>query len=308
MPIKRPLEIDRLIDTLRGGTEAERAAAVARLRIVGARALDKLMTVFADASAHEAQAAALDVIDASEDGRAPDIARRALQSGNDALAMRAAAMLRPWVTREAGTKTVEALVAVAADVTRSLAVRRAAAEALTDLSPALIDPLVRELVISPASPPLAAPDNVPRFGDPEAAREWLATHHDAPLSALHGAVTQMRSQGDEEERADVAEQWRMLRGKAHVVLAKRGSTVALYDLREAIEAELPPALDFLLAVRMIGDESCLEPLARAWDRVDAGAWARPHLVEAAQAIVQRCRLTSRSALVKRLRAKYPGFV
>jgi hypothetical protein len=85
--------------------------------------------------------------------------------------------------------------------------------------------------------------------------------------------------------------------------------VALYDLRESFDAaQSPLPLDFLFAVRTLGDASCLEPLARAWTASPREEWWRSRLAEAAAEIITRDKLTGRSAVVKRLRAKYAGFI
>src|SRR5262249_9193365 len=106
------------------------------------------------------------------------------------------------------------------------------------------------------------------------------------------------------------QEWRLARGLAHAALAQRGNRVALYDLREAFDSATEPLpLDFLTAMSAIGDETCLEPLARAWAGGDVGeTWWRSRMQEAAADIVRRSRLTGRNATVKRVRAKFDGFL
>ena len=101
-----------------------------------------------------------------------------------------------------------------------------------------------------------------------------------------------------------------MRGALHLALARRGSRVALYDLRESFDAAQEPLpLDFLTAVIAIGDATCLEPMARAWAAASAQeTWWRERLADAAADIMHRTRLSGRSALVKRLRAKFPQFL
>jgi hypothetical protein len=85
--------------------------------------------------------------------------------------------------------------------------------------------------------------------------------------------------------------------------------VALYDLREAFDTATGPlAPDFLVAITAIGDESCLEPMARAWAAATGEAWWRDRLADAAADIMRRARLNGRSVVVKRLRTKWPGFI
>jgi HEAT repeat protein len=97
----------------------------------------------------------------------------------------------------------------------------------------------------------------------------------------------------------------MARAAAHQALGARGSRVALYDLREALESKLDPLpLGMLVALGQVGDTSCLEPLAAAAGRT-ASDWQRDHLLDAARRIVRRERLTRRQAVVRRLVARHP---
>jgi len=101
----------------------------------------------------------------------------------------------------------------------------------------------------------------------------------------------------------------MARGAAHLVLAKRESRVALYDLRETFDtAQAPLPLDFLSAITAIGDADCLEPMARAWAASPREGWWRDRLTDAATDIINRLGLSGRSAAVKRVRTKWAGFI
>jgi hypothetical protein len=81
-------------------------------------------------------------------------------------------------------------------------------------------------------------------------------------------------------------------------------------LREAFAgASTPLPLDFLTAMVEVGDASCLEAMAAAWATVPGDeAWWRDRLAEAGQAIIRRCRIGARSAVIRRLRASVPAFV
>jgi hypothetical protein len=99
-----------------------------------------------------------------------------------------------------------------------------------------------------------------------------------------------------------------VRGALHLALARRGSTVALYDLREALErAREPLHGDYLEAVALIGDGSMLEPLAVAFVEArgmdDADHWRRD-LADTFHRVVKREGLTRRHAAVRRLRARF----
>ena len=95
-----------------------------------------------------------------------------------------------------------------------------------------------------------------------------------------------------------------MRGALHVALARRASKVALYDLREAFERTrdpLPP--DYLTAMGLIGDASCLEPLAVAFVQAhameDADLWRRD-VASVFRQIVEREGLTRRHGPIRRV--------
>ena len=93
---------------------------------------------------------------------------------------------------------------------------------------------------------------------------WREPRTIAPLSTLHRLIERVRSK-EGEGRKSRRKDWLAVRGALHLALARRGSRVALYDLRESIErAEEPLPADFLEAVALIGDASCLEPVATAF--------------------------------------------
>jgi hypothetical protein len=149
----------------------------------------------------------------------------------------------------------------------------------------------------------------PLLDDPVAAREWVEAHGArATLATLHDAIKAFR---DSEDRADTSrarEEWMKARGTAHGQLANRGSRLAVYDARETLSrtlAPLPPG--FLEAMERVGDASCLEPLARAWSSARDAGW-RTRLEETARHILVRSRLSGRNAVVKGIRANWPGFI
>ena len=103
-------------------------------------------------------------------------------------------------------------------------------------------------------------------------------------------------------------QWEAARAAAHLVLARRGSRIALYDLRETIQrAREPLAMEFLAALDAIGDAASLEPLAKAYASAQ-DRWWRGHLAQAFRAIVRREGLTRRHAAVKRLHERDPALL
>jgi hypothetical protein len=142
---------------------------------------------------------------------------------------------------------------------------------------------------------------------PEALHDPLAAEApNSPLSALHKLLGALKER--EATAGNDGGEWRALRGTVHQALARRGSRVALYDLRESFMAATSPLpVSFLGAVHDVGDASCLEPLAAAY----AGAspseeWWRQQLASAFRAIVEREKLTRRSAVLKKIEKKWPG--
>lgn len=293
-------EVGALVAAL--ADERERGAAIARLRVIGARAVDRLSTLATDpAAAPAARAAAFKVLDGSDDPRTFELALGGAADAEPEVAANAIAVLRGWLTRERGTRALDVLTTVALDASRDSRVRLAALDALSQMPRELVGPVLQQ------APPI---ERGIELDDPLAAREWLAAHQDAPLSELHALVVSAREREQAEASARRRYDWLVTRGAAHAVLARRGSRVALYDLREAFDAATTPLpLDFLTAVMAIGDASCLEPMARAWSTAPAGeTWWRERLSGAAEAIVDRTRLSGRSRIMQRLRRDASGFI
>jgi hypothetical protein len=293
--------VERLIADLSSASAVTRDAAVARLRVIGPRARPHLGMLITSSAPASARAAALAVLEGDADAKSAALARGALDDQDADVATAAVGVLRGWLANEDGTQVLEALTTAALDRHRDAAVRLAALDALSELPSHLVAPIRERAPI--------ATGLEPALTDPAALRAWLADHEaTAPLSALHAAVTGAR----ERERAGTGpdtEEWRRVRGSAHVSLARRGSRLAVYDLREAFDmADRPLPADFLAAVARVGDDSCLEPLARAWAGAAGEPWWRSRLMEAAADIVTRLKLTGRHATLKRIRTKWPGFV
>jgi hypothetical protein len=307
----RATEIGPLIAALGSDSSVDREAAVARLRVIGPRAVERLTAFLATNAAPTARAAALEALFDSDDPRTLILGLDNLAHAEADVAVAAVGVLRGWVTREAGTRVLDALTGAALDPARHARVRLAALDALSSLPRDVVQPVLQQA--SPA-------DGGSEPSDALEAREWLASHEKAPLSELHEFVVRAREQERNfrlkaeatTTKADAtgARDWLVARGAAHAVLARRGSTVALYDLREAFDsARAPLPLDFLTAVGAIGDATCLEPMARAWAATPTSErWWRERLADAAADIVHRTRLSGRSAVMKRLRAKFHGFV
>jgi hypothetical protein len=152
----------------------------------------------------------------------------------------------------------------------------------------------------------AAAADFPEDGD--LVRGWLTdAGGTVALSVLHDLVLALRERersagGDAMARL----RWMTARAAAHQALADRHSRLAVFDLRDTFEsanARLP--LGFLAAVTQVGDASCLEPLASAWEHTN-DAWMREHLATAFREIVTRENLTRRHAAVRRVLARFPA--
>jgi len=102
-------------------------------------------------------------------------------------------------------------------------------------------------------------------------------------------------------------EWLAVRGAVHQALALRGSRVALYDLRETMAGtQRPMPASFLAALKMVGDDSCVEPLAAAFARAtDQEGWRR-QIAQTVRQIVKRERLTKKHAVLRRALGRAPA--
>ena len=301
--MRRPSsDIDRLIADLHASDSIRRDAAVARLRILGNRALPRLIDLVASHESAVVRALALDTLEGIDDVRVIDAAFERLRDGDIDVVIAALGVLRRWVAEETGTRLLDAITAITVDRTRDARVRVAALAALSELPEHLVRPIRDQ-----APPPESAG---PSLEDPLQVREWIQAYGaGATLNTLHELVTRTREREHAESSSRLRSEWLEARGRAHQALAKRNSLLALYDLRETFEAAtaaLPQS--FLSTAAAIGDASCLEPLARAWAAAGKDLEWTHQLSTTAAAIMRREKLTGRSAAVKKLRANFPGFV
>jgi HEAT repeat protein len=143
--------------------------------------------------------------------------------------------------------------------------------------------------------------------DPDAVSRLLTAEGASAPAHFHRLVERIR----EREAAEAPVRrgaWTRARGSAHVALAKRDSLLGLYDLRESLEsANGPLPVEFLAAVALIGDASCLDAIAMAHSRA-TDRWWREHLADAFQAIVKRKKLTGRHAVMKRIQKRWPAIL
>ena len=141
-------------------------------------------------------------------------------------------------------------------------------------------------------------------------RNWSRHRPSRPasLAALHTLLQRLREREASEPGSRRAE-WTGARGAAHAALAARGSRIALYDLRETLEAATEPLpAEFLTALADIGDETCLEGIAAAYVKARSkrgNDWWRNTLADAFRAIVGREKITRRNAVMKKIEKRWP---
>ena len=335
MPIKSSssAEIRGLVAAFSGDDEVQREAAVARLSVIGARAVDRLLEAYAQTGDRRAHVAILQTLERIGDYRAAPLARQAIAEGGD-IGVAAAGVLRTLLTsRHAATATLalDTLIATTLDSNQDRRLRLAAFDGLEDMPEEVRAPIAEALrrddkntlreIAAIASKETARATAVWTDAidgrlpeNPADLREALnAEAASAPLNHLRKLVDAVRTR-EREASAPSREGWVTVRGALHQALALRGSRVALYDLRETVEAAgTPLPASFLAALHVLGDASCLEPLAVAW-AATAGAttpeperW-RQQLETAFRAIVQREKLTKRSAAMKRVAGRWPELV
>jgi HEAT repeat protein len=329
VPIKRSsvLEIDGLIADLSADSFIRREAAVARLTVIGVRAIDRLAAVVNSIAATPTRVAALRTLEGIASPRALDVALGALGDSDAVVAASAISTAHAFLRGVRGADVVDRLTQIALDAHRQRDVRLAAIDALSDLRSRTLKPLwtllasdsapeVRSRAQLAAAPGAGAPGvessdvsawtDGPLPDDPIALGRAIAAGGDrVALPRLHRLVELIREREaitPSEQRA----QWTTARAAIHLALANRGSRLAVYDLRESLAgAGGPLPVGFLAALGLIGDVSCLEPIAGAYaksvgsNHPETDLWQR-HLARTFQAIATRERITRRHAVMKRI--------
>jgi HEAT repeat protein len=318
-------QIDSLIGDLSGVSDVKRDAAVARLAVIGARAVSRLIELAESGASPLARAAAFRALEAIGNARALDAALRSAADRDAAVAVAAIGAARVFMRGHHGVKVVDRLTGTALDQRRPDAVRLAAVRALRELEPSTVAPLMKSLardrseaVRAEAAAARDRPDASPAEraaaleqiaagslpDDPAALkRKIVGSGETAALPVLLKIVENVRDREAAEPKAKRAA-WTTARAAAHLALARRNSRLALYDLRESLEsASEPLPVDMLAALELIGDASCLEPIAAAFAKA-TDEWWRGHLKQAFEAIAARQKMTPRHAVMKKIRAKY----
>jgi hypothetical protein len=319
-------EIDALIADLASERAVVRETAIARLTVIGSRAVIHLTDLAGNPGAvASTRIAALRALESIGDLHAIDAATRALNDADKGIAVTAASVLQRFLTAKRGAEVTDALTAKALDRQAGDAVRLAALVSLQDLGPAALEPLWSALV-NDSSTSVRAHVHDAQHGesaeidgdetarlpaDPEKLRRELSLGRGpASLPELHHLVERMRA-AEESASGDRRDAWTRARGAAHVALAKRGSRLGLYDLRESLEKSAGPLpVEFMAALSLAGDATCLESIAAAYSHAPAGndAWWRDHLADAFHAIVRREHVTARHAVMRKIQKRWPAIV
>lgn len=313
-----------MIGDLEGADPVRRDAAAARLAVIGTRAVRQLLEHLADA-AGDSRVAILHALEAIPDARAVDPILESIDHADGRVRVASITAARGLLALPEGTRVLDRLTALALDVTRTGPERAAAVGVLGSLPARTVGPLFDRLKEDAALDVRSAVERVGLGGDDseteleDAADGWLARDPGAvlqlvaragdraPLSTLHRLIEKVRAR-ETDGRRGLQRDWATVRAALHLSLARRASTVALYDLREAFQAAHDPLpADYLAAITLIGDATCLEPLAVAFasahDLSDTEHWRRD-LAAAFKAIVEREGLTRRHAALRRVRMRF----
>ena len=316
-------EIDALVADLSSDSAIKRDGAIARLSVIGQRAVERLVGLAADSKSSPAvRLAAFRTLENIADPRALPPALAAFADSDTSVVVAALSTAKAFLRTARGVEALDRVIALALERRQSVAVRVAAIQALRELPEATVKPVLTALradpdpeimnVLEPArsratvntAQRLAAAAGGTLPANPEVLKSAIARSSDVPLSVLHQIVERIRVH--EGTKAERRTDWIGARAAAHLALANRGSRLALYDLRETIESlrERIP-VEFFAAVTAIGDASCLDPIATAYARAKDD-WSRRHLADAFRAIVSREKITRRHAAARKIEKRWPG--
>ena len=326
-------EIGQLIEQLSAGDPPAREAALARLSVAGVRAVPHLLDALDATTSPVTRAMVLKALEATGDRRGIDAALGVLHSRatDPKIASAAVRLLGSHLDGPEADRALDALSALVLDPAYRQPLRLEAFAELERMPAQLIAPIRKWLAADPDEAVRARASGQAESGavsddrlaqlelvasshpaDPAVLRQWVqAAAEEVSLSTLHRLVEVARAREAQAPSSADGDEWRGARGVIHVVLATRGSRVAIYDLRESLaQAVSPLSDDFVLALRLVGDATCLEPLVAAVARMPFDIEARDHrlhdsLVDAGRAIVERERLTRRHASVKKILKTWP---
>jgi hypothetical protein len=317
-------DVTRLLGELTSEDTLRRETAAARLAVIGPRAVSGLLVVAGNAGvAGVARVAALGALESLADPRAATVCLNLVGGPDDDLSAAAVGVLAT-IARGTGaraTAAFESIAALALDRGARVERRLAALAALEGFPARVLKPLYAALARDPASRlvarvtrrqsgvmvPLAELIDAALPDDPvlvgAIVREDGSTTGAPALRKLVDLIrTRERGAADAERP-----HWLAVRGQVHQELGRRASRLALYDLRDTLEAiRAPLPVGFLAAAAAVGDASCLAPLASAWvGAAGDDRWWRAHLAEAFQAIARREGTTRRHPAIRKILTRWP---
>ena len=317
-------DIGRLIDELSSEDMLRRETAVARLAVIGERAVTRLIALATNAAAPaRGRIAALQALEAVGDARALPAGVAAAEDRGE-LGLAAIAVIGA-VARTDGPRASRAfdwLAALALDREAPEPRRRGALAALDGFPAATLQPIYAALANDP-NPQVAARATRRGAGEavsleaaiargiPEAPGLVLAMIREdgdsTPVTALRQLLEDIRAR-ERRSSGDIQPAWTTARGQVHQSLAAQASRIGLYDLRETLESATGPLpVGFIAAASAVGDATCLDPLAAAWLAAPAESrWWRDHLADAFRAIVRREKLPRRHPALKRILERRPA--
>jgi len=335
MSILPSADTARLIAELSSADTLRRETAIARLSVIGGRAVTRLLALAGDDSAAvHARLAALNALEAIGDARAYPIAKTLAEASDVRLAVAAIGVL--GVLAEAsGTsadKAFDKLTGLALDASIDSDRRVAACQALEKQPSNVVFPILEALSQAESAAPVQAHAARAKAGATEPPYESIDSLEGGVLPAdpavliaivreegagarvtlLRSLVDRVRQRERAAKSAAVCGQWTAVRGQLHQHLAARNSRLAVYDLRETLEAAAqsdapaPLPVGFLAAAAAVGDAACLEPLAACWIAASNDKWWRDHLAEAFAAIVKREKIGRRHATLQKILQKWPA--
>ena len=326
-------EIRLFIEHLRDADPGARDAALARLSVAGVRAVPHLLDALDSTTSPVARALVLKALEASGDRRGIDAALGLLHSRatDPKVASAAVRLLGNHLDAAEENRALDALSAIVLDPAYRQELRLEAFAELERMPARLIAPIRQWLAADPdeavrrraavqGTSGATPDDRLARLAlvasghpaDPAALRHWVQeAAQDPSLSTLHRLVEVACTREAQAPSAADADEWRAARGVIHVALATRGSRLGVYDLRESLaQAVSTLSEDFVSALRLVGDATCLEPIVAAIARMPIDIETRDHrihdgLVDAGRAIVTREGLTRRHAAVKKILKTWP---
>jgi HEAT repeat protein len=275
-------QLDTLIANLGADRSDVRDAAIARIAVIGVRAVERLVAVVEDSTNALSRVAALHALEGIGGTRALDVALKAINDANVNVAIAAIGVTRGFVKGARGVDVIDRLMALSLDRGIPDAVRGAAVRALDVLDAKTVAPL-RDALRNDPEPAVAALATSGESFEGDASA-WLRDVAEGQLtrrreSRTRGGQNRGRVTAAPAPAATPGRRARTRTGRnrspsdgmdaatrvIHLALAQRGSRLVLYDLRESLESTREPLpVEFLAALREIGDVSCLEPLAAAF--------------------------------------------